>query len=341
MPARSSLADRWTPAARSRAPRRTALLGRAFVAVVLVMTAGCGGGGSPPLSGQGDIPPTLHAAARDVSVCSLVPSKIAANILDRDLEIVGLEFGASRVATLSCMMGHEFAVPELTVELAVGPVAAKVFEDAYGDSAGGDPVFLKKVGDGAFLRSEKDARTLHIYARGSVLSLRLHTDPARPVERSALISLANLAVDRMPENPHLAPMEAPAACDKVEEESVSAAVGAAPSLVAGLAGADGSLMCSWASRPGSATVTVLRSTARIDDYRRTIDQSLYVEVKALETEPGLTVLSRSDRAGDLLMFDGSDTLAIINVIPSAGFADGTIVTTPGEQVLAHGVIALL
>jgi hypothetical protein len=278
---------------------------------------------------------------RDVDVCTLLPAKIVGNILNRKLEVVGVQYGAAQVPTLRCLFGDEFAVPQVTVELAVGPVAPAVFEDAYGDPAGGDPVFFKRIGDGAFLRSEKGARTFHIYANGSVLSLQLRTDPAKPVARSKLITLAGLAAERLPENPRLGEAPQDPTCDKIGTDDVGAAVGAAPSLVAGLAGPYGGLACSWASRPGAATATIIRSGQQVAAYRRNLDDNLYVEVGELATSSAMTVLSRSDRAGDLVVFDGRDAMAVIEVIPSAGYADGATATTPGESALAADVIALL
>jgi hypothetical protein len=99
-------------------------------------------------------------------------------------------------------------------------------------------------------------------------------------------------------------------------------------------------LCSWASRPGSATVTIIRTPSEVAAYRRNLDANLYSEVGDLETTPGLTALSRTDRAGDLLLFD-DDVMAVVTVIPSAGFADGGTTTTPGEMSLARQIIDLL
>jgi hypothetical protein len=307
----------------------------------LVLLSACGGHPRPPLSGKGDLPPKLKGDATDVDVCSRLPPNIVSNVLGTRLHTVGKEYGAAQVPTFRCMFGDEFAVPQLTVELAVGPIALNVFEDAYGDDAGGDPVLLKRIGNGAFLRNENDQRTIHIYASGSVLSLELQSDPAEPAEKSTIVGLAQLAVDALPTNPRLAPTEAGPECGALEVDSITAAGGAPPTLESGLADEDGSLMCSWASRPGSVVLTVLHSPARIRTYRSNLDPNLYVTVSALETRPGLTVLSRTDRAGDLLVFFGKSTMAVITVIPSAGYADGTTATTPGEIRLAESVIATL
>jgi hypothetical protein len=316
--------------------------GRALVLLACVsLLGGCGGNPRPPLSGEGDRPPKLEGEATEVDVCSLLPSSLASSVVDHELRIVGEQYGAAQVPTFRCMLGEEFAVPQLTIELAIGPIALDVFEDAYGDRAGGDPQFLKQVGDGAFVRNEKDQRTIHVYAYGSVLSLQLLSDPTQPAERATIVGLARLAVDGLPTNPRLAPTAAGHDCASVDVESVAAAIGAPPTLESGVADADGSLMCSWASRPGSATLTVLRSPSRISAYRQTIDESLYVTVDTLESRPGLTVLSRTDRAGDLLVFSAGGAMAIINVIPSAGHADGATTTTPGEARLAASVIERL
>lgn len=312
------------------------------VAVGLVLAASaCGGGGAPPLSREGDLPPTIDALPQAVDVCTLVPANIASNTLDTELRVVGLEYGPPQVPTLRCLLGTAFATPELSVELATGPIAANVFEDAYGDPAGGDPVFLKRVGDGAFLRSERDLRTVHVYTGGSVLTLRLRADPTEEVRRAALVELADLAVDRLPRNPRLAPTRPPRACANVDSDAVAAAIGAPPSLSAGLADEAGSLQCSWASRPGSATVVVLRDPAQVEAYRRAMDPAEHTEVRGFPQRPGLEVWSRTDRAGDLVMVDGDGAMATVTVVPSAGFADGAVATTPGERELGQQVLDLL
>ena len=100
-------------------------------------------------------------------------------------------------------------------------------------------------------------------------------------------------------------------------------------------------MCSWAARPGSVVISVLRAPGRIASYRRLLDESLYTDVDEVEGGKSVRVVSRTDKAGDLLDLPGHDAMAVINVVPTAGFSDASMLTTPGEIQLANSVITSL
>jgi hypothetical protein len=295
-------------------------------------------GGSTALTDPHDVPPTRTGSPTDVSVCDLVPLAQASAALHRRLSIVGLEYGASRVPTFRCLVGSEFGVARLTVELAPGPVAWNVFLGAYGDRAGGDPKPIRRLGALAYLRNEKDESSLHVLVHGAVVSLRLVRDLAHPVTREALLDVARLVVERLPRNPRLTGTSAGARCSMVSSRAVGAVIGIDPSRAVGDAAPDGSVTCSWASFPGSVDVTVIRDHARVANYRRTLDADSYVTVAGIS---GMTTLSRSNRPGDLLLFDGTASMALISVVPSAGYPDDEVVTTPEELTLARQVAATL
>jgi hypothetical protein len=314
---------------------------RAAVGVTagLALLVACTGGGSKALSDPDEVPPRQRGPATDVSVCRLIPAAEATVALDRPMHVVGVQYGPSRLPTLRCLLGDQFGVARLTVELATGPVSRDVFLEAYGESAGGDPVPVKRLGGMALLRNERDERILHVDVRGAILSLRLVEDPARPVPRETLLGLARSALDEMPENPRLEGTAPGPRCGRVPARLIGAAVGIEPSKAVGFQGPDGSLSCSWASFPGSVDITVIADPDRIVDYERVVDADTYRRVAGLGGR--VTAVSRVNRPGDLMIFDGRRSMALISVTPSAGYADNAIVTTPAEIALGRATLKSL
>ena len=324
----------------------------AALGLALAVLSGCGGDGSSPL-GKGDIPPEPVGEPTPVDVCNLLPGIVASQVLERPVRITGIEYGPARVPTLRCLLGDEFGVAVVRAELAIGPISENVFNSAYGDRAGGDPVVVRTFGlrdvdleidkDQIFgyLRNEQDQLSIHVYVGGSIISLDVRADPAQPVKRPQLITLASSMIAKLPPNPQLAPTSAGPLCAHVSSDAVGAAIGAVPTLAAHRDDLDGSVMCSWAASPGSATVTVVRDETSVADYRRNVDDSLYRTVDGIPGTAGLEVLSRDDDAGDLTIFAGRRTMVFISVIPSAGFADAGIGTTPAESDLAASVVETL
>jgi hypothetical protein len=323
------------------APRRRRLLAAGVVgALAAALLSACSGDGPTQLTDPHDIPPTRSLPPTDVSVCGLVPMAQASAALGSPLSVVGLEYGPSRVSTFRCLLGQDFGVPRLTVELATGPVAWNVFLGAYGDRAGGDPKPVRRLGALAYLRNEKDESSLHVFVRGAIVSLRLVRDPARPVSRRGLLDIARLVVERLPRNPRLAGTTAGGRCSQVSSRLVGAVIGIEPSRAVGDEAADGSVTCSWASFPGSVDVTVVRDPTRVEDFRRTVDKTSYVTVRGVAH--GITALSRSNRPGDLVLLRGGSSMALISCVPSAGYPDDVVVTTADEIALARQVaIALM
>lgn len=319
--------------------RLTRVFAAAAAAVSLAAAAGCGP--DAPMSQPGAVPTELHGRQVDVDACALLrPAQLSA-VLGRDLVPVGLEYAASRLPTLTCQLGVRFAEPVVGVGIAVGPVASQVFTQAYGDTAGGDPVQVSKLKRPAFLRTEQDNSTLHVFVHGSILSLSLQLDPAHPVSRAQTVELARLAVARFPRRAVLAAPPSGGPCAEIGRGALTSAIGTAPGLSSRLWSANGSLMCSWGAQPGSADVTVLNSPQRVADYLRSMDETVYDEVEGLKVPAGVRLMSRSDSAGDVLVFDRRRSLAIITVVPAAGFADEDTATTAGELRLVASVVRLL
>jgi hypothetical protein len=316
--------------------RRRALAVGAAVGALLLSACG---GGSKALTDPDDIPPERKGPPSDVSVCDLVPITQASNAIGRPVWVVGLDYGPSRLPTFRCLLGDQFGVAVMTVEFASGPVSRNVFLEAYGDRAGGDPKPVNRMGGLAYLRNEKDERSLHVFIRGAILSILLVRDPAHPVARRALFDVARLVVERLPRNPRLAGTSQGARCSRIPARLVGAVIGIEPSRAVGLAAADASVMCSWASFPGSVDVTVIRDPQRVAGYRQTVDASAYVTVPGVGR--GVTALSRTNRPGDLTLFDGHASMALISTVPAAGYPDDSVITTADEVALARQVVTAL
>jgi hypothetical protein len=319
------------------APRFAQVRGPVAALTVLCAVAACGGG-SEPMSSPGDKPDEITAEPKQVNVCRLLHPVDVTQVLGLEVSEVSLQYGAAQVPTLACGLGSEFGVPEVTVQLATGPISTNVFEDAYGRAAGGDPEFVEKLGESAFFRNEPETLEVHALVNGAILTINLANDPADPREKKDIVELARLAADRLPANPRLAPTSAGAQCAQTPDEAITAAIGTTASVTSSLADEDGSLMCSWSSRPGSVVISILRSPQRIASYRRLMDDNLYATVDEVKGGDGILAVSRTDKAGDLLIFDGNDAMAVINVVPTAGFSDASVFTTPGEVQLANGVV---
>jgi hypothetical protein len=314
--------------------------GLAVVAAVLLVAAlaGCDGAGGGTAAAQAPRPP--RGAPRSVDVCGLLSGDDQAALLGRRLRQVSLEYQAARIPTLQCDLGRRFEAPEVSVVLAVGPVSQGVFTAAYGDDAGGDPVTVRRLGQAAYLRTEDGHRDVRVLAHGSIVTVRWTIDPLHPLDRDVQVRLARRAVVRLPRNPRLAATDAGPRCSQVPLAAVTAAVGAQPSLLSGLEGSQGSVVCSWASEPGVAVVRTVASPARVSAYRAAARTADYRTVHLRGAGTHVTALSRVDRAGDLLVFHGG-TAATIAVMPTAGFSNQAIPTTPGETRLAAAVVSAL
>jgi hypothetical protein len=314
--------------------------GLAVVAAVLLLagSAGCDGTGGGTPAAQAPRPP--RGAPTPVDVCRLLSGDDQAALLGGRLRPVSLEYQAARIPTLQCDLGRRFEAPDVSVVLAIGPVSEEVFSAAYGDAAGGDPLTVRRLGQAAYLRTEDGHRDVHVLAHGSIVTLRWTIDPLHPLDRDVQVRLARRAVVRLPRNPRLASTGAGPRCSQVPLAAVTAAVGAQPSLLSSLEGPRGSVVCSWASEPGVAVVRTVASPARVSAYRAATRTADYGPVHLRGAGAHVTALSRVDRAGDLLVFHGGRA-ATIAVVPTAGFSNQAIATTPGETRLAAAVVSAL
>lgn len=321
--------------------RRCALVTARVATVAAVMAVAACGGDADPMSDPGDKPEAINAEPKQVDVCQLVrPADIELG-LGLVVREVSLQYTAAQVPTLACGFGAEFGVPQVSVQLATGPISFNVFEDAYGVPAGGDPEPVKRLGDSAYFRNEPEGMEIHALVNGAILTVDVATDKANPATKRDVVDLARLAADGLPANPRLAPTSAGAHCTRAPDDAITEAIGTGASVTSSLADDDGSLMCSWAARPGSVVVTVVRSPERVASYRRLLDDNLYAPVDEVEGKPDTLAVSRTDKAGDLLIFDGDRALAVVNVVPTAGFSDPEVATTPGEIALANGIVERL
>jgi hypothetical protein len=289
-----------------------------------------------------DTPLARPGPARAVDPCDLLPTATASQVLDLPLEVVGKGVGPARLGTVSCILGQRFAEPLVTVSFTPDAIAPKVFDDAYGTAAGGNPLSLDHLGDRAFLRTESDVRSLHVFVHGAVLTVLTSLEPLpsrQPLRQAEVIALARRAVAVVPKN--AGPPDDDTACPNVPASTVAAALGRPPTLATRWTMGDGSVMCSWGGEPGSATAEVIRDQRVIQDFRRTHHLAGYLDLGDLGAGPGIRALSSVDVAGDLVIVAPAQTLVLMTVVPSAGFSDPDIPTTDAERQLAKAILATL
>jgi hypothetical protein len=308
----------------------------------LASLAGCGGTGGDPGAAQ-ETPKPPRGAPTQVDVCGLVPRRGPAPLPGGPLRPVGLEYEAAKVPTLSCELGRRFGVPVLSITLGIGPISGAVFDQAYGDTAGGDPVAVKRLGRSAYIRTEDGHKSVHILVHGSVLTLRSSLAPVHPITRDTLVRLARTAVSELPRNPRLPLTDAGRRCSRIPLGAVTAAVGAQPSLLSSLDGPRRALICSWASEPGAAVVRIVTAADQVAAYRKGSRSGAYrtVHLRGVGRHADVTAVSRRDQPGDLLVFRGRSSVAVVTVMPTPGFSNPAIATTPGEGRLATAVLSTL
>ena len=306
----------------------------AVVAGLLLASPGCTTDNAP--QSQTATTPTRTGPQRRVDVFGLVAAKVASRILGRRLVDVGQQLGAPRFATESCLLGTEFAVPVVEVQLTPGPVASETFEAAFGPAAGGEPRALPKLADGAFSRAGLTTRTLHVFTNGAVVTLEASEQPGDRLPRDAMTRLARTALARLPSNPALPVGRPKAPCTGVPESAVAAAMSVPVKMRRTFRQPDGSFMCSWSGLPGSVVISVHRNAIQVNNYRANLSPQLYVGVPGVHGE----AWSQTDAAGDMLIFLG-DRLVKITVVPAEGFASAATRSTPGEVRLANAAIAAL
>jgi hypothetical protein len=312
------------------------------VGLILVMVGGCGGSANP-LHGPDATPHARRAAATTVDVCRLVSSRTAATVLDRPLLVIGRTVGAPRDPTVSCVIGPRFDEPVVTVSLAPVPVALDVFDEAYGEQAGGNPLPVRHLGRAAYIRTEGAQRALHVFVHQAILSVLVALAPTGSPDRittQQLVDLTRNAVRNIPANPHIAAHTAPDRCVRISPAVLAETLGRAPTLDAGLVYSSGSLQCSWGSQPGSVTVTATDDPATIQRFRGDHDLAEYVAVPGVLARSEGRAYSSPQVPGDLIVLVGADELLItMEVVPAAGYADAAIDTTKSERTLAAAVLA--
>lgn len=309
----------------------------------LAGASGCGGHRNP-LSGADATPAARTAIARTVEVCGLLPAETASRLLERRLIVVGRAVGASRDATLECQLGDRFGEPFVIVSFAPEPIALDVFDAAYGDRAGGNPTHVNHLGDKAYVRTEDTHRVLHVFVHGAVLSVSVPFGPPGSedtVTMRQLVRLTRVATEAVPANPAVEPKTAPPACADIDATVLAKTLGRPPSLDAGLAFGDSSLICSWSGQPGSVTVSMTVGADDVDRFLASNPVGQYVPVPGVLPRSEGRALSSPDLAGDLVVLVGGDGLMVLQVIPAAGYADASIDTTQSEREVAKAALSLL
>jgi hypothetical protein len=284
------------------------------------------------------VPSPRSGAQTPVDVCQLVPAAEVSELLGRRVSVVEAHYLSPTVPTYRCGLGTTFARANVTVSLAAGPVALAVFDEAYGEAAGGDPAPVENLGDRAYLRNEAGARSLVVLSRGAIVSLTASGNAAEAIRPRQLIALTRAAVQRLPANPALGVSPTGVPCTAVPVGEVEAALGAPVELATALVRPDGSVVCSWTGLPGSVTAMVHDSRADHAAAERRRRHGDGARVRGLDEG---RAWSASDQPGDLEILVGATTVLRIQVIPAAGWASDDIATTKPEIRLANAIVAKL
>lgn len=283
------------------------------------------------------VPSPRPGAGTPVDVCRLVPITELSAIAGHDLSVVDARFLAATLPTYQCGFGVTVGRPLVTLSLAPGPVAIAVFDEAYGEPAGGDPALVRRLGDRAYQREESATRSIVVLSTGAIVRVTAPHSRAAAIRPRLLPALARAAVGRLPRNPELGVPGTGPPCSEVAESAVADAIGAPVELATQVAWPDGSAVCSWAGLPGAATVTVLDGRTTYERIRNEV-----VERDGMvHGVHGARAWSAANTPGDLTALVAPDRVLRVEVVPAAGWADDDVPTGDTEVALANAVIAAL
>jgi hypothetical protein len=246
---------------------------------------------------------------------------------------------APRVPTLECQWGKEFSAPLVSVDVAAGAVSHAVFKSAYGPRLGGDPVLIDRLGDAAYFRIGKDAYTLNVHLPTVVLTMSVARSTSTSIAQRTIADLARTAGRRLPVNPRLVVPPMRDRCRSVPVDRITAAVGQPPVARTSFRVSDGSMICTWSSRPGLLRVVLHRDHDDVSRLQGQLDPANSQDIDLGMT--GWRAASQTDVAGDLLVLGGRDLAIEIQVIPTSGWADSSILATDAEVELAKAVAQAL
>ncbi len=292
-----------------------------------------------PNEEPGVTPPTRRGQPVDVEACDLLPPAQVSEIIDRQLTVVGLRVQPPRLETVRCDLGEQFGEPVVSVELTTEPVSRLVFEEAFGEEAGGDPRSVSGVGAPSILRTEGEHQTLRSFEKGSVVAVVVPVRVARPIPLKDLIKLSRLALSQLPGNPALQQTGPIDRCAGVSDGAVESVLGRPIALREELSVGQ-SVECSWGGQPGAASISLTDNPSAADHFEELAVEPDYAEVTGLETSIDVLALSNTEEAGDLLV-RSADWVAELHVTPSAGYSDAEIETTKAELAWAAEALAAL
>jgi hypothetical protein len=329
--------ERVAAVVRERSPGAPA--GRvAVLAVLLSVVAACSHGtGMDP---EDSVPSPRGGTPVGVDVCELLTADEVGTALESPVVLVSAHYDAAGLATYECGYGDRAGPPTLRFSLAPGPTAIAVFDEAYGEPAGGDPRPLQNLGDRAYLRTESRTRSLHVFVGGSILSLSGTLGSPRSLRAAVLVDLSRTAVARLPSNPILGVNQQGEPCRSVPAARVKDALGLPTELSTQVSLHHGAIECSWAGLPGVVTISRQPGLVAVEEARAVVRASDLLEVKGVKA-PLVRAWSDPDRPGDLLLIDGVRAVLRIEVVPSAGWAHDDMLTTPAELALAEAALASL
>jgi hypothetical protein len=316
--------------------------GRAVLVIGLAACAACAAPdvGVDPVDA---VPSAQRGPVTPVDVCRLVPAAEVSGLTGARLSVVDARYLSAALATYRCGFGSALAHPRVTVSLAPGPVALAVFDAAYGDTAGGDPLPVERLGERAYRRNEADLQSLVVLRSGAIVQVTVRAEDTpegeeRALRPRSLVLLTRTAVGRLPDRPVLDVPRSRPPCTEVRGDTVEAALGRPVALATLLARPDGSVICSWAGLPGSVTVSVLHDLAEFDRAARVAVGDSGTSVRGIA---GGGAWSADDIPGDLTLLLAPSTVAHVVVVPAVGWARADQLTTMPEIDLAREVVRAL
>lgn len=334
---------------RGRRRLRVGSVAALAVGALALGAAACAAGPPTPATPESS-PPPRTAPPTSVDVCELLPASRVSEVLDVPVRVVGRTVSPARLPTAGCELGDRVDDVLVAVTLEATAIAAQVFDEAYGDAIGGDPMPVRDLGDRAYLRTENASQSLHVYVHGGVVSVRASLSPfgsRGPVRQAELLELAEAAVAAVPPSPRLEVLDTSARCGSVPEAAVRRAIGRDPTLASG-ADSPAGTVCSWGAQPGAATVRVSADAETVEHYSSLVRSGDYSRVADGIDVPGeprggpgaVQAWSTRNRPGDLVLLHGR-SVAVLMVVPAAGFAEADLPPTPGERELAAAVVLLM
>ena len=264
-----------------------------------------------------------RAASRSTSAAAAADTTSERRSARRSLRRSASSTAPRRCRRSTCGLGREFGVPQVTRPARDRPDLAQRLRRCLRRSRRRRSRGVDKLGEAAFFRNEPDEHgDPRVRQRRDPDSRRRRRRRRTHRARSTSSTLARLAADRLPDNPRLAPTRPARRARGLLTTRSPRRSARARRSTSSLADDDGSLMCSWAARPGRSLMTdPAFARAGSPSYRRLLDENLYTAVDGSRGRRGLDGVLAHRQGRRPARSSTGRALAVINVVPTAGFSD--------------------